>query len=270
MHNHGDDIRPLVMNKSMNDEGKYNFAYAYRDTGANQSFLTELNINWVDFQNTVLQLNSLNPVPMERLAIRFIHRYNAVTNRWFLTAQLCEIYGSPLPDTDFMRRYETYLLISRDVYFAINDNGTITLDGSNGLGGTTESRYGVDYFDNVYYGMNKVVIGRNVQSVTYSWSVISKLFTDNQSIERQDVNLFSLTFCHSTYKALLPSKTSYVEFPHCVTLYLKYDNLDCLDDTDVVLGNFANRAADFNSPCPKRCGVYLWNADMARPAEQSF
>ena len=168
MHNHGDDIRPLVMNKSMNDEGKYNFAYAYRDTEANQSFLTDLSVNWVDFQNAVLQLNNLNPVPMERLAIKFIHRYNALTNRWFLTAQLCEIYGSPLPDTDFMRRYETYLLISRDVYFTINDNGIITQDGSSGLGGTTDSRYGVDYFDNVYYGLNKVVIGRNVQSVTYS------------------------------------------------------------------------------------------------------
>jgi hypothetical protein len=270
MLNHGDDIRPLVLNKNMNDEGKFTFTYSYRDSNASPDFLTDLTVNWETFQNKVLQLNNLNPVDLDRLALKFIHRYNETTNRWFLTVQLCEIYGKPLPDADFMRRHESYLLICRDLYFTINDNGTISEDGSNGLGGSTESRYGVDYFNNVYYGVNRVVLGRNVQCATYSWYVIQKVYSDNQSAERPDNSLFSLCFTSSSYKALLPSKNTYVEYPHCITLFMQYNSTNCLDGNDVVLGNFGNKAANYNSLCPKRCGLFLWNADLPRPLNQTF
>jgi len=268
MNVYEEEPRPLVLNKSMNDEGRDSFAYSYRDNNSSQDFLKDLSVNWQTFSNEVLALNQNNPVPLDRLALKFIHRYNENTKRWYVTVQLCEIYGSPLPDTDYARRHESYLLISRDTYFTINDDGTISEDGDTGLGGATEAKYGINYFDNIYYGMNKVVVGKNVQSITFSWFVLQKLHADNCNPNRPDDSLFSIVFSSSSYRAALPSKNTFVEYPHCVTAYMSYDGIDCLDLDTITLGKFGNKAANFNTLCPKRCGIFLWNADLQRPAVQ--
>jgi len=261
-----DSPRALVMNQNMVNEGRTYFTANYRDSNSNPSFLRDLELSWDDFAAAVAQLNNIpNPVPEERLALRFIHRYNTNTNCWYVTVQLCFISGAPLPDPDPNRKYESYQLVCYDNYFDILDGGVIAWNGSAGLSGTVNERWAGDYFANVYYGNNKVVQGINVQSVTYSWVVLQKLRTDNSDPQRPSDQLFSIVFSSSAYKAVLPSPDTDVEYPHCVISYMKYDGVSCLDNGFIRLGDFANKAADYNTVCPMRCNVFLWNSDLPRP-----
>ena len=258
--------RALVMNQSMLNEGKSYFSSHYRDAGSNPQFLNDIQVNWNDFANAVAMLNNIpNPVPQERIGLKFIHRYNANTNQWYVTVQLCFISGSPLPDPDPNRRYESYLLVSYDNYFDIMDNGTIAWNGSTGLSGSVNERWSSDYFSNVYYGDNKVAQGINVQSAAFSWFVLQKLHSDNYNTQRPNDQLFSLALSSSAYKASLPSPDTDVEYPHCVVAYMKYDGISCVDNGFITLGNFENKVADLNTLCPKRCDVFQWSSDIPRP-----
>ncbi|MBX2905869.1 MAG: hypothetical protein KF744_07520 [Taibaiella sp.] len=262
-----DSPRALVMNQDMVNEGRSYFTQNYRDSGSNPSFLNDLVVNWTDFAAAVATLSANEPtIPEDRLGLRFIHRYNTTTNCWYVTVQLCFISGSPLPDPDPNRRYESYQLVCFDNYFDIMDGGVIAWNGSTGLSGTVSQRWCPEYFNNVYYGNNKVVQGSNVQSVTYSWFALQKLRTDNSDQLRPNDQLFSIVFSSSAYKATLPSPETDVEYPHCVVAYMKYDGINCLDNGFITLGKFMNKAADYNTGCPKRCAVFLWNSDIPRPA----
>lgn len=259
--------RALVMNQNMVNEGRTYFTTNYRDSNSNPSFLNDIVVNWNDFEAAVAQLNNIaNPIPQERIGLRFIHRYDTNTNGWYVTVQLCFISGAPLPDPDPMRRYESYQLQAFDNYFDILANGSIAWNGSNGLNGSVQERWSGDYFDNVYYGTNKVVQGINVQSIAFSWYVLQKLRNDNSDQQRPNNQLFSLVLSSSAFKAILPSPDTDVEYPHCVAAYMRYDGLACLDNGFITLGKFTNKAADLNTLCPMRCGIFQWSSDIPRPA----
>jgi hypothetical protein len=254
------------MNQNMVNEGRAYFTQNYRDSGSNPQFLNDIVLSWDTFAAAVATLSANEPtIAEDRIGLRFIHRYNTNTNCWYVTVQLCAITGSPLPDPDPNRKYESYQLVCYDFYFDIMDGGVIAWNGSAGLSGTVSERWAGDYFNNVYYGANKVVQGSNVQSITYSWFVLQKLRTDNDDQQRPNSQLFGLTLSSSAYKAVLPSPDTDVEYPHCIAAYMKYDGVNCLDNGFITLGDFANKAADYNSLCPKRCGIFLWSSDIPRP-----
>lgn len=259
---------PLVLNQPTVDDGKASFAYSYHDNGSNQSFLQNLSVNWQQFSAKVLSLNNALPQPVAevRLALRFIHRYMVNQKRWYVTVQLCSIDGAPLPNSNMMRRHENYTLTPLDAYFDVMPDGSIQDNGTTGLAGTIDSWYGQDYFDNVFYGGNKVVAGINTQSATFCWFEISKLYTDNLTPSTPIGQQFTLVLASVSYKLELPSTSSIVEFPHSMALHMCYNGSNCLDGGDIVLGNFLNKAANYNSLCPPRCNGYAWHADIARPS----
>jgi hypothetical protein len=259
--------KSLVMTPSMLTDGRASFSYSYRNANSNPNFLQDLKVNWLAFSNQVNNLNNSQPVPLtaERIALRFIHRFNMQNQRWYLTCQLCGIVGAPLPDADVTRRHETYVLNPLPLYFDITTDGQIVNNGSNGLGGDVSSHWGVDYFDNVFFGANKVMKGVNVQSCTMPWHEISKLFTDNLTQDRPIQAQFEIAFTSTSHYVDLPSNDCNVNYPHSLAVYMCYANTNCLEQGDIILGNFKNKAANFTTNCPSKCNVLVWNADMPRP-----
>jgi len=186
-----------------------------------------------------------------------------------LTVQICEITGGRLPITVSPRNYEQFSLSNKSIYFNIKDDsiGAETspqIDAA--LGGTignADGRYGIEYFNNVYYGANKVQIGRNVQSATFAWKEIELLHDENFITgSRDDDAKFSITFSSASDEADLSANNLYSEFPHAMVIFMKYDQEDCLEDGNTTLGNFQNRASDYNTLCPRRCKEFLCPVEL--------
>ena len=261
----------LVMDKCMVEEAQDNFRYHFRDEDFNEEFLSNLEVKWEQFRTKVEAKNTdamgSTIINYQRLALKFIHRYNPVSNRWYLTVQLCEIIGDPRSNPDPYRRHEIFDLATHDLFFNIDETGIGTESDAVIMAQVPmidptkiSPRHCPIYFDSVYFGANKVKKGRDVQSATISWQELLALRNDNNSAG-VDASKFWLVFSSATSEADLSTENTYSLFPHGMVAYIKYVDgaavNECLQPGNIVIGNFNNRAGDYNTLCPRRCLEYL-------------
>ncbi len=225
------------------------FTDMYSNKNNDASVYTDLVVNMNDFAAKVALINN-GTIATDDLAIKFIHRYDVTNARLYATVQLCEI-GANASRTDTPEPYNLYPLTCMALYFNINIDGSLgTYNGD--LDGTDSDQYSQVYFDNVLYGGEALQLNLNTHGVCMPWNQLVKLAADNVTSNRGTPSLFSIGFA-ATSSPIDDTNESSVTYPHCIAVYLSYDGTACLDSTGYIVGNFLNKAADFNSLCPPTC-----------------
>ncbi|PQJ09278.1 hypothetical protein CJD36_018690 [Flavipsychrobacter stenotrophus] len=237
------------------------FRQQYNSSAHNPEYSTALTVNWEDFASEVAK-QVYGIIDLKDTALKFIHRYNKAKNRWFLTVQICEI-TTTVPDAQKPNEYE---LNCMDIYFDIADTNSIEITDTRLLAGSVYDRYCPSYFSNIYYNRQHVDTALNAHSVIMAWIEFAYLFDHNwyDNSDRTNTSLFEI--CINAVASQLDmddDDDALVPYPHCISAHLKYNGVDCLDNDDVVAGNFYNRAGDLNTICPPRCGVYAWPRNLS-------
>lgn len=225
----------------------------YADLSANNSFYNELVVPWLDFKNKVNSVNGAlaNPLAANNLALRLVHRYDNINKNWYLTVQLCEI--GTVPTATYTRQiYNKYSLTPKDGYFDINLSTVSNYN--NDLDGTEVYRHSDVYFSNVKLDGSAISATNdlNTKSVTMAWNEFLELFNDNKSANGGVDSDYKIAFTSGSF-VFTPSYDAPIVNPHCVLVYMKFNNNSCLANDGYVIGDFTGKAADLNTICPLRC-----------------
>jgi hypothetical protein len=238
----------ITLNQTEITNLKTDFLSHYSVSEEDTALQNDLEFSWTDFKDSVL--GALDP---DETIIRFTHRYDPETTKWYLTAAQYSFDGYTGPGN--------YSVSGPEDLFDLNADGTITpyedgleMDGSN--------YYDPEYFSNVLYDDEAVELSTNVSSVLISWEELKQLHCDNKNSHPNEA-LFKIRFCSISPDCTSDPGYASVTFPHTIAAYMIYDGNALLDNSGNVPGAiFRNKAADFGSACPPTCAVYAWPAGL--------
>lgn len=237
----------LVMLEGDIEECQQTFQSRYSAVDGNPSFYQSLNFPWTDFNNMALQ--GMDPAT---LILGFIHRYDTVSSRWWLSAQRFTFPGYNGP--------QSYPITSTNTFFNLPADGGVS-PYRGGLQPGSASYYDPAYFSNVLCDSAPISNTMYVNRICNAWAELSQLFTENfANIPDAQESLFSINLCSisSDYSSEVPG-TVLVPFPHTLAMYMSYDGHPLLTNGAVVSATqFVNHAADMGTMCPARCPVYAW------------
>jgi len=253
----------LILNRSEILEAKCDFRKHYRikNDPNHPKFDKLLIVNWSDLQAKAQAVADANHVDPLSLVLICYHRLDTSTNSWFISVEICilkDFTAPPNADT-------YYDIIATGVYVDITTTGLKnTNPGDIGVG--TNNIYGRDYFDNIEYSVdstnfNPLSLNDNVRATLIAWFEIDKMYLHNIDASR-DSALFELCFMSMTGDYSGTTNMSNVQFPHTFCVYSRYDDTDLLDDGDIVVNYFQNKAEDYQTLCPPNCKKYFWPAPL--------
>lgn len=245
-------------------------------------FGPNIKVNAEEFYTKVKTVFDRHTLNNQYYAIRFFHRYDLGTKKWFLTAECgtIEKAGTEVTGNGSYTEHVFQPITSPSPYTSRIDikNGIIT--GNSTFNGTIDMgcEYDPNYFNNIYEITNIDISGHvittgslhpslHVSSMIFPWEIeLKKLFEHNgfplSELGSHD-NLEIVFSPYTGYAGVSPdiSPISFVRWPHLVAIHLRNDGQDLLNTTH---SNkiFQNKAANFSSMCPPRCNKYTWSYDL--------
>ncbi len=254
-------VPPNGCNIGLSDLSKAVYAFAGRyslnQTNGDPGFPSSFMVRWDDLIGIVNQVTNPqgNPyVAPENLAMRFIHRFDANAQIWYLTMELMQMAQ---PNATGARQltpidWQRYDLI----------NGKIAPS-------TFIGDYDPIYFNSLYYfdGTTYVPLDttKHVMSITYPWLIeMQQLYNDNY-INTQPKEPVFLTFNSCSFYANQSSgnKFANIEWPHTTAMSINEGGTNRMSNNPVPPTNlFTTRAADMGTLNPPGLNFYVLPPDL--------
>lgn len=242
---------PRVISLDAFKHGRANFSlhYFYTDT-ASEYTGDVIQIQWEALQNAVTNYMTVNSVPENQVALRFVHCFDLAQESLYMRLQICRMVPSttpPPPGTSMV-----YDLISTGAkwYEIKQDSFAPTV---------VTTMENTEYLNNFYYKeepqaatMQVLSSGpaKYVKNLTMPWaSEVKLMYEENGSPINAWLNLASCSYMESPVY-------SNVLWPHGLVLFLSDDTNDPYLDNDDSIVVFHNKGADMATVCPPTCNVY--------------
>jgi len=227
------------------------FALSYYAGAVGTSFVSHVSINWNLFKNNIL--TGIAASDFERVAVRFIHRYQPSAMRWFLCAEVLLLKPNKSYTTaDGL--YNVYEIDTVGNRYDIN-NGNMTVSTL-----PANEHHDQEYFTNVIDSNGALDPQVHVKSIIIPWQrELLKMYQDNAL--DNTANDVLLKFVSCTMDCSDDLDQSYIAWPHGIAVYLTQQGTEHVDNNNYAV-IFRNKAADFGSMCPPRCDAYYRPFDL--------
>lgn len=247
-----DQNSPQIITLEEYHLGRLHFDTHYFHTAAALPFGgQDFSVLWDDLNNAVNQFATNASVPLNTVALRFVHCYDVINNHLYLRLQICTL--EPVPIT--RAGHDFYPLNTSVCDWYEIKQGSFMLTQNHLL-------EGVEYFEHFYYEipgsggtMQKLADGGGdtyVRNLVFPWEAeILQMYNDNNNPENAYINFGACSYVES-----IPGTES-VMWPHGLVMYLSDSSGHKMLDNENYISLFHNKGADYGTQCPPLCDGYL-------------
>lgn len=243
------------------EQGRQNFKdhYSlYQAADPEQFGGQDFKILWSDLQTAVDDFASLYSIPLEEVALRFVHCYDpAPENALYLRVQLCRL------GTTGITSYEKdvfALHTSDSAWYQLKEMSMM----HTGNQETTDATYMNNFVYNETQGSTPVLLADGmstfVQALVFPWeNEILAMYNQNGQPDDAKIHFASTSYVDSNYQGM-----SAVTWPHGMVMYLENEEGPMLNNDTTALVMFSYKGCDMATTCPPQCNSYVepLNPDM--------
>lgn len=248
----GKDISAAILARAKHDFGTF-YAMLWTIDGIDDFFPLNdtIEVPFQEFKNKVMGFINATGVAESEVGIKFYHRLDPASNKWFLTMEMCKLTAvkpASVPPVYDVMPFPAFR------YDIIGSSAPVI----SSFTGSSDAQYFsyVYYFDYVTGTYNQVNTTDHVNSIIFPWYSEIRLLAEQNGLYN-DANAV-LAFCSCSFQLNAPDigVIANVEWPHEIVMHMKNGTYNCLGVNDPVIGPFNNSGADIGGLCPPNCNTY--------------